>query len=84
MKGYRLWCTETKPPKFIISRDVKFNESSMLHLTKELGDVEKENNVSKQVEVEIQQPEAIHESPLDQPIHEEEERRARGDSTAAV
>jgi len=30
VNGYRLWCTELHPPRFIISRDVKFNESPML------------------------------------------------------
>ncbi|KAH9770027.1 Integrase catalytic domain-containing protein [Citrus sinensis] len=29
-KGYKLWCTDLKPPKCIISRDVTFNESEML------------------------------------------------------
>ncbi|KAH9702699.1 hypothetical protein KPL70_010850 [Citrus sinensis] len=30
VKGYKLWCTEMKPPKCIVSRDVVFNESEML------------------------------------------------------
>ncbi|KAH9754237.1 hypothetical protein KPL71_015385 [Citrus sinensis] len=29
-KGYKLWCVDLKPPKYIISRDVIFNESEML------------------------------------------------------
>ena len=29
VKGYRLWCTEDRTPKFITSRDVTFNESAM-------------------------------------------------------
>ncbi|KAH9705464.1 hypothetical protein KPL70_011882 [Citrus sinensis] len=31
VKGYRLWCTDFKPPKCIISRDVTFNEAEMLN-----------------------------------------------------
>ncbi|KAH9686286.1 hypothetical protein KPL70_014312 [Citrus sinensis] len=30
VKGYKLWCTDMKPPKAIISRDVIFNEAEML------------------------------------------------------
>ncbi|KAH9754208.1 Integrase catalytic domain-containing protein [Citrus sinensis] len=29
-KGYKLWCVDLKPPKYIISRDVIFNQSEML------------------------------------------------------
>ncbi|KAH9684927.1 hypothetical protein KPL70_013734 [Citrus sinensis] len=31
VKGYRLWCTDFKPPKCIISRDVTFNDAEMLN-----------------------------------------------------
>ncbi|KAH9670611.1 hypothetical protein KPL70_017043 [Citrus sinensis] len=30
VKGYKLWCTDMKPPRAIISRDVVFNEHEML------------------------------------------------------
>ncbi|KAH9678917.1 hypothetical protein KPL71_025907 [Citrus sinensis] len=30
VKGYRLWCTDLKPPRCIVSRDVVFNEQEML------------------------------------------------------
>jgi hypothetical protein len=30
VKYYRLWCTESKSPGLIISRDVKFNESALI------------------------------------------------------
>ena len=30
VKGYKLWYTELRPPKCIVSRDVVFNESEML------------------------------------------------------
>jgi hypothetical protein len=35
VKGYRLWCSDPKSLKFIISRDVVFDESVMLHPRKE-------------------------------------------------
>ena len=30
VKGYKLWCTEMRPPKCIVSQDIVFNESEML------------------------------------------------------
>ena len=35
MKGYRLWCPDPKSPKFVISRDVTFDENYMLQPRKE-------------------------------------------------
>ncbi|KAG9453140.1 hypothetical protein H6P81_006044 [Aristolochia fimbriata] len=35
VKGYRLWCTDSKSQKFFISRDVKFDESTILNAKKE-------------------------------------------------
>ena len=54
MKVYKLWCTEPNFPKFIISRDVKFDESSMLHPKKEVGNIEDSLGVSKKVELEVE------------------------------
>ena len=31
VKGYNLWCTDFKPPKAIISRDVVFNEAEVFN-----------------------------------------------------
>ena len=31
VKRYRLWCPDPKSPKFVISRDITFDESYMLH-----------------------------------------------------
>uniref|UniRef100_A0A2P2M4R4 Retrovirus-related Pol polyprotein from transposon TNT 1-94 n=1 Tax=Rhizophora mucronata TaxID=61149 RepID=A0A2P2M4R4_RHIMU len=48
MKGYRLWCLN--PPKFVISRDITFDESSILHSKGESSmpsDVGKGNNAHK-------------------------------------
>ena len=35
MKGYRLWFPDPKSPKFVISRDVTFDENYMLQPRKE-------------------------------------------------
>ena len=56
VKGYRFWCVELKSPKFIINRDFEFNESSMLHLKKEIVDTETNHDASKQVEFESEPP----------------------------
>jgi len=53
VKGYRLWCTDLHPPKFIISRDVKFNELTMLYSSKEVRDVGKENNIKRYAQADI-------------------------------
>jgi len=71
VKGYRLWCIDLHPPKFIISRDVKFNESTMLHSSKEDRDAEKEDNINKQVEFEVNSPHKIDTDTSKQPVQEE-------------
>ena len=51
MKGYKLWCLETK--KLVIRRDVIFYETSMIHvLAPKDSSVETEQRVDKQVEFE--------------------------------
>ena len=49
VKGYRLWCPDPKSPKFAISRDVVFDESSMLFPRKDSGNIEKENSTQERV-----------------------------------
>ena len=49
VKGYKLWCLETK--KLVISRDVIFDENSMIHvLAPKDSSVETMQRVDKQVE----------------------------------
>ena len=51
VKGYKLWCSETK--KFVISRDVIFDETSMIQvLAPKESSVETVKRVDKQVEFE--------------------------------
>jgi len=71
VKGYRLWCTDLHPPIFIISRDVKFNESTMLHSSKKVRDVEKEDSINKQVEFETNSPHKLDTDTSKQPVQEE-------------
>ena len=52
VKGYRLWCSDPKSPKFVISRDVTFDELSMLS-SKEDSTSCTNDSAQKQVELEI-------------------------------
>jgi len=70
IKSYELWCTKTKPPKSIISIDVKFNKSLIFHPTKKLSDIDEENLVSKQVELNYEPSNKIPKTTLHQPVHE--------------
>ncbi|KAL5766903.1 hypothetical protein ACOSP7_017520 [Xanthoceras sorbifolium] len=81
VKGYKLWCPDPKSPKVIISRDVVFDESAMLHPVKETS-TRKEISVSsntdaasssKQVEFEVEnEPSLQNRVQMPTPIEEEE------------
>lgn len=38
LKGFTLWCTDLKPPRCIISKDVIFNEAKILRSHSECED----------------------------------------------
>jgi hypothetical protein len=69
VKGYRLWCSDPKSPKFIISRDVVFDESAMLHPRKEsVVSAGKEQGSSKEVELQVETSQRVQDSTQDQPV----------------
>lgn len=61
VKGFRLWYSDSKSSKFIISRDVTFDESAMLNPKRECLDTEKDHGVREKVELEIKASENIQE-----------------------
>jgi hypothetical protein len=66
VKGYRLWCSDPKSPKFIISRDVVFDESAMLHPRKEsVVSAGKEQGSSKEVELQVEASQRVQDSTQD-------------------
>jgi hypothetical protein len=67
--GYRLWCFDPKSPKFIISRDVVFDESVMLHPRKEsIVSAGKEQGSSKKVELQVEASQRVQDNTQDQPV----------------
>ena len=57
VKGYRLWCPNSKGPRFLISRDVTFDESSMLKGRETHSDKEsakEDERVPEKVSFEVQ------------------------------
>ncbi|KAK3015659.1 hypothetical protein RJ639_006333 [Escallonia herrerae] len=53
VKGYWLWCPDSKSSKFLISRDETFDESLMLLKKKELIDAGKDHGVREKVELKV-------------------------------
>ncbi|XP_020271762.1 uncharacterized protein LOC109846933 [Asparagus officinalis] len=70
VKRYRLWCSDLKLPKFIISRDVTFDEKFMLHPRKEfvidITGTEKES--TKHVELESSSSQRVLEGAHVEPV----------------
>ena len=65
VKRYRLWCTEKdRTPKFIISRDVTFDESAMFGQREELDNLagNKDHGANQKVEFEIEASKRITKS----------------------
>ena len=73
VKGYRLWCTEgPNSPKIIISRDVKFDEQSLLNQRRksESDCAEPDHGAKKQVELyEIMNDDQHNEEATDHPVY---------------
>ncbi|KAL5806266.1 hypothetical protein ACOSQ4_028999 [Xanthoceras sorbifolium] len=66
VKGYRLWCLDSKSPKFVISRNVSFNESALLTQKKESpvsSDTDTIGGASKLVEREVPCPPLMRQNP---------------------
>lgn len=55
VKGYKLWCVDLQPPKYIISRDGVFNEAEMLrshiHVDKRIQKVSSPDELQFEVEL---------------------------------
>jgi len=64
MKGYRLWYTDRKSSKFVISRDVTFDENYMLQSRKEsvVDSTGSGEETNKQVKLESKVTERVQES----------------------
>ena len=50
VEGYMLWCQDSEFSKFLISRDMTFNESAMLSPTKEQLHAQNDSGVRENVE----------------------------------
>ncbi|KAK3030317.1 hypothetical protein RJ639_039320 [Escallonia herrerae] len=59
VKGYRLWCPDSKSSRFLISSDVNFDESLMLSKKEELIDVGKYHSAREKVELEVRAPDSL-------------------------
>ena len=69
VKGYKLWCQDGKSSKYIISRDVTFNEVEM-PIDKELPNETKDNGFTKKVE-------PFYDAPIDQGEEKKEQHPAK-------
>ncbi|TXG51408.1 hypothetical protein EZV62_023932 [Acer yangbiense] len=67
VKGYRLWCVELESKNFIISRDVKFDESVILHEKKEFVVADTDHAVSMYMEFEVEDFDKVQDDTLVQP-----------------
>ncbi|KAK3038286.1 hypothetical protein RJ639_029874 [Escallonia herrerae] len=65
-QGYRLWCPDSKSSRFLISRDVTFDKSSMLLKKNELIDAGKDHGVREKVELEVRAPDSLPLIPTDE------------------
>ncbi|GKB10607.1 retrovirus-related pol polyprotein from transposon TNT 1-94 [Tanacetum coccineum] len=67
--GYRLWCPDGKSSRFLISRDVTFDEPAMLKKKEEEQvDAGEDQEFEEQVELEIQVPQGVVRGTPDEPV----------------
>ena len=71
VKGYRLWCPDSKFSKFLISRDVTFNEFAMLSPRKEQLHTENDPRMREKVEFVTKASETIEKAISIKPKEEE-------------
>ncbi|TXG57013.1 hypothetical protein EZV62_018326 [Acer yangbiense] len=64
VKGYHLWCIKPESQKFIISKDVKFDEFVMLYEKKEFVDTNTNHGVSKRIELEVEDFDKVQDDTL--------------------
>ena len=67
VKGYKVWCKDLTPPRSIISRDVTFDEMTMLKTSQEdekEEPVTKKDSAPESIEAEVE-PEHGSDMPLD-------------------
>ncbi|KAK3022873.1 hypothetical protein RJ639_045963 [Escallonia herrerae] len=65
VKGYRLWCPDSESLRFLISRDMTFDESLMLSKKKELIDAGKDQSIREKVELNVRAPDSLPIIPTD-------------------
>ena len=71
VKGYKLWCLDSKFSKFLISTDVTFNESTMLSLREEQLDAKNNLDMRENMEFKPKALRAIEKMILIKPKEEE-------------
>ena len=56
VKGYKLWCTDLSPPRCIISRDVIFNEETVLRKKPQYNDAEPQAKTLESIQFKVDHP----------------------------
>ncbi|KAH9728046.1 hypothetical protein KPL70_008880 [Citrus sinensis] len=56
VKGYKLWCTDLSPPRCIISRDVIFNEETVLKKKLQETGTEPQTKTPESIQFEVEHP----------------------------
>ena len=65
VKGYKLWCTDMKPPRAIINRDVVFNEHEMFRNSATVKQtIERDSGCDKRTSFEVELPSSSTETDI--------------------